>query len=351
MRRWMAPVIVILLVLLAIGVVLSVFSAAVRPPEQVVVATGEWPPFIGSNLPDYGPLAELLREVLSREGYRPSFEFGSWSEAQDRAASGKVFGTLPFIKTAERELRFSFSEPLVSAEYVLFYKLPAFRQDGGDMERIADPEELSSYKVGLMEGYQLWGDLPNLVDVAETYDDLYEAFEALDRGEIDLLGESRVVGERILLTPGFRWDPEHFDHIDEAGSWLRGTKQEFHLLMKRSEKNEELLQDSINPALREVERTGVYEAIMTPLQLDPVAPERISLLSAPTPAKNPVNGRWYLLPRGTSAAVLAWPDAFRQGQSSLEGSNEPLWCRIKVLNGPQRGRVLMVEADQIELED
>jgi polar amino acid transport system substrate-binding protein len=351
MRGWLAPVLVIVAVLALIAVVLTAFSAG-QPPRHVIVATGEWEPFVGADLPGYGPLARLLTTTMRRAGYEPVYEFGPWSEGLDRAARGEVFGTFPFIRTAEREERFAFSAPLVHSDYVLFYKLPGFRPDGIDLAAITDPAELRQYDVGLVEGYQLWGDLPQLVDIAQTYDDIYAAFEALDRGEIDLLGEGRIVGEDVLQSPRARLDATHFAPIDDEGSWLRGSRQAFRLLTEPTGDKRQVLQQ-LGRALEELKEAGVYDDILGPLAEQGLrrAPDLVRIGAAVVTARDPRNGRRYLLPRGTRAAVVEWPPAYRDGWTGPASANDRLECRIKVLNGPQRGRVFVVAAEQVEFEE
>jgi|GEM_PF-6984863 len=346
----MAPAGVILLTLLLMALVLQMFSSEGRPPRPVVVATGEWEPFVGADLPSYGPLTRLVEAALTRAGYDPLFHFGSWQEAQNNAATGEVLAAFPFVETTERRQRFHFSDPLHTFRYVLFYKRPAFRKDGADLALIAGPEDLSRYRVGLVEGYQLWGELADTVEVAETYADLGQAFEALSSGDIDLLGEGRIAGELFLNRPEVSLDASQFDAIEAAESWLPSSRQQLYLIAERSPRGESFIQQ-FDRALAEVRSSSGYAGIAEALARAEGwrRADRVTLSSAPVAAKDPRSGSWVLLPRGTRATVLEWPPDFLGGHAQPPPLAAPRWCRVKILNGPQRGRILMVEAERVEL--
>lgn len=336
-----------------VALVLQVYTSEKRPLRPVVVATGDWEPFIGRDLPGQGPLAELVEVTLIRAGYDPVFRFGPWQAGLDDAAAGEVLATFPFIETPERRQRFLLSEPLISFRYVLFYKRPAHRDDGADLGRIQNLEDLARHRVGLAEGYQLWGELADTVEVAERYDDVHQAFTALDDGEIDLLAEARLAGESFLHRPDVALDPSHFTTLESEG-WQPGGRQELRLLTQRSPRGQAFL-TRFDAALERVKGSSLYEELAEDLAgAVPRRADRITLTSAPVAAREPggegSRDRWYLLPRGTRAVVLEWPDAFhRSGAEPPATSGTEHWCRIKVLNGPQRGRILRVEASQVEL--
>jgi hypothetical protein len=54
-----------------------------------------------------------------------------------------------------------------------------------------------------------------------------------------------------------------------------------------------------------------------------------------------------LAPRGTRARVLAWPAEFAASPSPRTGR---VLVRVKVTNGPARGRVLYVDARAVQIE-
>jgi len=349
-RAWIAPGIVILLTLLLVAWVLVIFSSESRPLRPVVVATSDWEPFVAAGLEGHGPIARLIDETMRRAGYRPVFQLGAWQEAQDDVVSGNAFAAFPFIRTTERERSFLFSEPLFSFSYVFFYKLPDHRPDGVDLGAFHSTDDLARFDVGLIEGYQLWGELAEEIEIAATFNDLSTAFEALDHGEIDLLGESRIVGERVLYGPEARIDATHFGIIEGTERGLNGGRQDLHLITADTDENARFMR-RFDRALRRVRQRPLYAEIVSALRTPDTArgADRVRLASAPTRGRDPVSGRWLLLLRGTRASVVEWPEEFVNGRSTLRRGSEPVFCTVKVLDGPLRGRVLRVPTDELEL--
>jgi len=344
MKNWTVFLVVSLVTLVLVILVLQLYSSEKRPPVPVKVATGEWPPYVGSDLPGHGRLARLVAQTLAQIDYEPRFRFGSWEKAQNDAAAGEVLGAFPFI---ERE-QLARSDALATFHYVLFYKRAPFRDDGRDPASIDSLEELRSYRVGMVEGYRLWSWLADEVQVAQRYKTLRLAFEALEREKIDLLGEGRIAGEYHLHRPDVPLDATHFDVLGDSESWLPSSEQELYLIAEDSPRGHAFIA-RFNAAL-EVVKAGPFHA-------DPAEPsglegaDRVTLASAPVAARDPDDGQWYLLPRGTRAAVLEWDSAYHQGRAEppKDGGGTPGRCRIKILNGPQRGRVLLVAADEVVL--
>lgn len=344
MRNWTVFLAVSLVTLVLVILVLQLYSSEQRPPVPVEVATGEWLPHVGSDLPGYGPLARLVEETLAEIDYEARFRFGSWEKAQKDAAAGEVLGAFPFIEREE----LARSEALTTFHYVLFYKRAPFRDDGRDPASIDSLEELRSYRVGMVEGYRLWSWLADEVQVAQRYDTLRLAFEALERGEIDLLGEGRIAGEYHLHRPDVSLDATHFGILGDSESWLPSGEQELYLIAEGSPRGHAFIA-RFNAAL-EVVKAGPFEAdAVEPAGLE--GADRVTLASAPVAARDSHDGQWYLLPRGTRAAVLEWDPAYHQGwaEPPKDGGERRGRCRIKILNGPQRGRVLLVGADEVVL--
>ena len=99
------------------------FSLHVFGTEQeVTFAIGEWAPFTGQSIPDYGAASEVVTAAAKAGGLKPVYVFVPWKRAEDNVVSGKVFATFPYRKTPEREEKYNFSDAIfTSATGILRY--------------------------------------------------------------------------------------------------------------------------------------------------------------------------------------------------------------------------------------
>ncbi|NDV24401.1 hypothetical protein [Desulfovibrio sp. JC022] len=82
---------------LVLGMLL--FVCAVRPvsAEQVVtIATGEWPPYTGRNLPANGLCAEIVTEAFRVEGVKCRYKFYPWKRVLYMIKSGMAICSVPW---------------------------------------------------------------------------------------------------------------------------------------------------------------------------------------------------------------------------------------------------------------
>ena len=123
---------------------MRVFSAE----QEVTFAIGEWAPFTGKSIPDYGAASEVVTAAAKAGGLKPVFVFVPWKRAEDNVASGKAFATFPYRKTTEREAIYHFSDTIFkSAAGILRYT-------GNNQTKISYKtiDDLKPFVVGLTAG-------------------------------------------------------------------------------------------------------------------------------------------------------------------------------------------------------
>lgn len=97
---------------------LRVFGAE----QEVRFAIGEWAPFTGSNIVNFGAASEVVSAAAKAGGLKPVYVFVPWKRAEDIVSTGKVFATFPYRKTPEREEKYNFSDAIFnSAAGILRY--------------------------------------------------------------------------------------------------------------------------------------------------------------------------------------------------------------------------------------
>ncbi len=73
---------------------------------EIYISSGEWPPFIGSDLPNYGFVGDIITRAFAEECYKVKFEFLPWARAYAETKRGKYDATAIWMHSAEREVDF-----------------------------------------------------------------------------------------------------------------------------------------------------------------------------------------------------------------------------------------------------
>lgn len=343
-RTWIFGVAAVVLVAVLVTSVTQLRPSPTRPVRPVEVTTSAWEPFVSPALPGGGPLTEIVVETLRRQGLDPRVTFSSWPAALERAERGQVLGAFPLIRSERRTERFVLSDPIYEFEYVLFYHLDAW-PDPPAIETAADLRDL---RIGLVDGYDVWGELDDAVETFVEFDTTLDAFEALADGRIDLLPEGRLPG-RILVESGrLRDDARSFAEIDPTGNPLLGATESVHVLFPRTDEGRRVA-SAFDAALADVRTTDLYRDMVEALAAGPVEIAELEPV-----AGDPLVRLWFagsgsahaVAPRGTRVQVLEWPEPFRDA-GAADGTVPRV--RVKVLNGPSRGFVVYAAPESLRL--
>jgi ABC-type amino acid transport substrate-binding protein len=319
-----------------------------RPATPVRLISGDWEPFVGSELEDNGPVARVVTETFQRMGYRPEVTFTSWDVILDQTSRVEVLGAFPFIASEERRERYELSDPILEFEYVLFYYRPHVTQPE-TLQTVEDFRD-AGYRFGKVEGYNVWSELAAANFEFEDYPTREAAFQALVDGEIDFLPEGRLVGDVITRGPDVAADVESFGYLDASDNALLGASESLYLLLPKTDSARRLL-DSFNEELQLVKETAVYDEALAEINQTGHQPSEVVLQPLPGEAFVSVATRddqTYLVPAGSRGMVIRWPAAFESPLT--EETDDTQTVTVKLLNGPLTGRVVQVAAQAVQLE-
>ena len=322
---------------------LALRRAPQQPARPVTLTVGAWAPYVGPNLPDGGPVAQLVAEVLQRQGLRPEVEFSSWSLAADRVERGEAFGTFPYIASASRQEAFLLSDPLLEFDYRLWH---ATATGPPPIER---PADLGNLRIALPDGYEAWEALDDAVAEFVPAPTVAAAFAMLREGDVDLVVEGRLPGEVLIRDELGEADPGDFAVLDPGGSPWLGARSSLHLMLPRTAEARDVMA-RFNEDLADARDSTLYTEVLAAVR--GVADHFVHLTAAgdegPIPLHTgPEAAERVLLPAGTTAEVLEWPEAYLEPSLDDDGAR----IRVKVLNGPSRGRVGWVAAAHVRLQE
>jgi polar amino acid transport system substrate-binding protein len=143
---------------LLLNLVLSLgLHAPAHAAEPLRLATGEYAPFTGENLPGGGPLTEIARRAFAASDPDLKISFLPWKRGYSETLEGKHDGTFPYGRNAERERDFYFSESYYTVDRRMYYLA-----DSG--VKPEDANTLKGRKYCLPLGFVLFKELGAMVE-------------------------------------------------------------------------------------------------------------------------------------------------------------------------------------------
>ncbi|MFO7785349.1 MAG: transporter substrate-binding domain-containing protein [Desulfatiglandales bacterium] len=131
-------------VMLSLVFVSSAFPVGAE--EHLSLATLNWAPYVGKDLPNHGFTSEIVTRVFERAGYRVDIDFMPWARVLSRVSRGDADAMYPAYHSRERVYVYAFSDPFARS-YLVFYK------------RIEDEipytslRDVEGYRIGVVRGY------------------------------------------------------------------------------------------------------------------------------------------------------------------------------------------------------
>lgn len=101
--------------------VVLAFSSAYTLAEKVVFAIGEWPPYVSSEMANYGYTTEIISAICREAGITPVYKFYPWARAQQLVQDGKVFGSFAYAINNARKSKYLISDVFQYGDNVFVY--------------------------------------------------------------------------------------------------------------------------------------------------------------------------------------------------------------------------------------
>ena len=346
-RSW-APVAALALAFSIILVAAAAFRlgslTSGEPLEPILVATGEWAPYSGRDLPQNGLAAAIVSAVFQRMGFEPRYRFMPWIRTEQAALANDsnrgVRAAFPYALEQQRSAEFYYSAPILTIPLRVFFNLEK-NPAAGKIETLQD---LKAFTVVPISGYRYGAQLEPLVGTMKAADNVSTALRSLltSTGPLVVIEAARVADSVLTrdLAPSahlLRFAPLV---IDSPIHLIASKRNPNNLALIRDfDRHLAALQADGSIDQIESEYTSAISAAWT-VTLTPFAPGAV--IEAFDAASG--TGR-VLLPNGTRAVVEEWSASYLKG--AVEDA--PSRAKVRILNGPQRGRRLYVDERTIVL--
>jgi polar amino acid transport system substrate-binding protein len=243
---------------LALAGLLGLSLGAAAAPDKVKFAIGEWAPYTGAQLEEYGMAAELVGAACAAAGLKAEFEFAPWKRAESSVEMGACFATFPYQDTREREARYEFSDSLFRSNNRLLYHTGNARTAGFVLHR---PEDLKGFKVGTLLGADaLNGPLRRTGATVEEVESVEQNLVKLAMDRIDFVADDQLVLLGAVRT-AYGFDPGR-NTLFDFNEIRMDSGTDYHLMVSRKYPHAKELLERFNAGLKKLVASGQYGKIL-----------------------------------------------------------------------------------------
>lgn len=210
--------------------------------EVLKLATGVNAPYTGASFPNGGPLTDIVRRAFAESGYDVEIAFLPWKRGYAATLNGEYVGTFPYVRNAEREKDFLFSEPFYVVTRNLYYLAKS------DI----NPNALSSLKgkqLCVPLGFAVAQELVDMVEKREVATQnplgLTQCVEMLAKGRVDAFTAAGDAGAEAIANVTDKADILH----KVIG------KSDYYLIVPKKIPHASTLIDAFNRGLAALKKT------------------------------------------------------------------------------------------------
>lgn len=242
---------------LIVSLLLTLACSAVQA-QTLRIATLDWAPYVGPDLPGHGLASRILDEALALNGDKAELVFLPWQRALNETREGRFDALMPAYLSADRSADFYTSMPLLDSQLGFFR-----RRDHALPIEPGNLESLRPYRIGVVRGYvnQTAFDQADYLTKDVVSSD-WQNLEKLLRGRIDLAVADRYTGYQLLAqnAPALR------DQVVFVEPPL-DTKP-LYVLVPRRRAEGEALAASLDRSLRTLRRSGRLQQLIAEAHLE-----------------------------------------------------------------------------------
>lgn len=229
----------------------SIILAAMSLPasaEKIIVATGEYPPFVGQKERSYGVTAAIVKAAFARQGVDVDFEFLPWKRGYIETERAVYVATFPYVKNPEREAEFFYSEPFYIDKIRLFARKESAKMTDWNGKSICVPIGYDvSYLHALTTRYKL---------ALERPPEMKFCYMMLNTLRVDAIWSSEQVGFRLLKE--LFGDADSIRPLDSEVS----KDVDYYLIVSRKHPEAHVWLQKFNRGLQQMRKDGSYRKLL-----------------------------------------------------------------------------------------
>jgi polar amino acid transport system substrate-binding protein len=234
----------------------TVEAAPAPAGDEILVVTGEFPPFTGEALDGGGMITEIVAAVFAEMERPIRVEYYPWERVEAMVQSGEAWGAFPYVPSEERRELYMISDNLGNSETYLYYFGDAMQ--GVTYEELSD---LQQYRMGASQGnwyIPLFEEAGLNAEVAA--DDLAN-LRKLRAGRIDLFPTVSIIGQ-WLIQNNFPDEADQFGILEQPLQVDDSQLIQNTVIVSQTYADSEAILTDFNTALATVIENGTYAEIV-----------------------------------------------------------------------------------------
>ncbi len=217
------------------------------------IATGEFAPWTGQELPHGGHVNHIIQAAFAAEGVEVQFVYLPWKRAFEETRLGKFDATSYWYENTERREAMLFSEPLVVNRTVFFQRADA------EPIRWLSLNDLSQYRMSATLGFTYTEAFYQAIE-AKTINPIMvpsdiQNLKLLLADRVDLFATDEMSGFYMAAQLGI--DPRKLRVLEPALSAPQG-----YLLASKNHPNAQWLIQTFNRGLKKIKADGGYRKML-----------------------------------------------------------------------------------------
>lgn len=223
-------------------------------PRPLTIATGEYPPWAGAELPHQGLVNQIVQEAFASQNIAVKFVYLPWKRAFEDTRQGRFDASSYWYDNAERRTYMLFSEPLIINRTVFFQ-----RSDDAPIhwQTFAD---LGNYKLSATLGFTYTPEFHQAMD-SKIINPLMVPSDAqniklLMSRRTDLFATEEMSG--FYMAAQLRIDPRKLRVLEPPLSKPTG-----YLIASKNHPDGEQIMALFNRGLKTLKANGRYQEILT----------------------------------------------------------------------------------------
>ena len=239
-----------LLLLACVGWIFPCFSQ-----DKITLASGEWTPYVSESLDGNGVISRIVSHAFRRAGIEVSYVYLPWTRSYAYAKEGKADGSLPWLKTPERNNFFYFSDPIFLARYY-FYHLADTPFSWNSYK------DLAEYRILASAGYFYTAEFEHaettgIINTQRLASPVWELLSLMlnKRGDL-VIGDFYVVEHALA----HRFSSQQRQKISRYSDKI--SEAPHFVILSRTQKANALRIKKFNQALREMKQQGEVDRLL-----------------------------------------------------------------------------------------
>lgn len=227
--------------------------------RTVKLATLNWEPYAGENLPRFGFTSNIISEAFKRLGHSVEFTFLPWQRALHSAEIGRFDGVFSAYYSDTREGRYLISDAYAESSVVL-------TSMSGRSIKYQNLSDLRPYSIGVVRGY-VNSDEFDKATYLNKHPVISDALniKKLVNNRVDLIVIDRYVAIHQMKTnPTIHADVRDIEFLSPV---LK--RQTLHVLFSKNIEEAEQLVADFNKGLRMIKDDGSYYQILDRFGITP----------------------------------------------------------------------------------